>query len=935
MGREMDSQAAFHGPNAGYVLELYDKYLSDPAALDEDTRNFFATWSPPAAPDAAAGPSAGAAGANIDKLLAAVEYVGYLRRYGHLAARLTPLRDFNGDAAALDESAYGLTAADLAALPPTVVTGAAAEGASNALEAINRLRDIYSGTVAYEFNHVQDKAERDWLRDVIEGGTYLAERGADEKRALLEQLTKVEAFERFLHQTYLGQKRFSIEGTDTAVPMILEIIADASLAGIRQVVIGMAHRGRLNVLAHVLGKPYSAVIAEFEHLPEPGFGQTDSSYQGYLGDVKYHKGWRRDADREREVPIILAPNPSHLEFVDPVVVGMAHAYQDRRDQPGEPLQDVNGALAIALHGDAAFPGQGVVAETLNMAGLAGYSVGGTIHIITNNQIGYTTDPNESRSTLYASDLAKGFEIPIVHVNADDAEGCLAVARMAVDYRNTFQRDFLIDVIGYRRWGHNEGDEPSYTQPRMYAAIGEHPTVRAILAEQLEQDGVIASGQGQQVLDAQLDELTHMRDEMRANAVEPSSNGHLPERRPARTDTEVSADLLQRINEQIHDFEDGFTVNPKLSRQLQRRRTALERDSAIDWAHAETLAFATLLCEGVPIRMSGQDAQRGTFGQRHLVLHDPETGASHSYLQELPEAAASFAIYNSPLSETAVLGFEYGYSVAAPEALVLWEAQFGDFGNGAQVIIDQFLASAKAKWMQTSGLVLLLPHGYEGAGPEHSSARLERFLQLAADDNLRVANCTTSGQYFHLLRRQARLLVSDPRPLVVMTPKSLLRHPKAASSLLDLAAGTFQTVIDDVQAGTRTQRVRRAVLCSGKVYVDLISSEEYGRNQEVALIRIEELYPFPAGPLRETLGRYPRLEELVWLQEEPRNMGAWSYMEPRLRALVDGRLPPRYVGRPEQASPAEGSIDDHQEEQARIVNAAFASLREAQLSVSDD
>lgn len=935
MGREMDSQAAFHGPNAGYVLELYDQYLSDPASLDADTRSFFAGWSPPVERTVGVSAPGGPGGADIEKLLAAVEYVGYLRRYGHLAARLTPLRDFNGDVVALDESAYGLTPADLAALPPSVVPGAAAEGARNGLEAINRLRAIYSGTLAYEFNHVQDKAKRDWLRDAIEGGQYLAERSADEKRALLEQLTKVEAFERFLHQTYLGQKRFSIEGTDTAVPMILEIIADASLAGIQQVVIGMAHRGRLNVLAHVLGKPYESVIAEFEHLPEPGFGQPDSSYQGYLGDVKYHKGWRRSAAQERDVPIILAPNPSHLEFVDPVVVGMARAFQDRRDQPGAPVQDVNGALAIALHGDAAFPGQGVVAETLNMAGLEGYSVAGTIHIITNNQIGYTTDPNESRSTLYASDLAKGFEIPIVHVNADDAEACLAVARMAVDYRNTFHHDFLIDLIGYRRWGHNEGDEPSYTQPRMYAAIGEHPTVRALLAEQLEQAGVIAGGQGRQSLDELLDELTNTRDGVRANAVEPSANGRLPERRPARTETEVSADLLRRLNDQIHDFEDGFTVNPKLSRQLQRRQGALDRDNAIDWAHAETLAFATLLCEGVPIRMSGQDAQRGTFGQRHLVLHDPETGAKHSYLQELPEAKASFAVYNSPLSETGVLGFEYGYSVAAPEALVLWEAQFGDFANGAQVIIDQFLAAAKTKWMQTAGLALLLPHGYEGAGPEHSSARLERFLQLAADDNLRIANCTSAGQYFHLLRRQARLLASDPRPLIVMTPKSLLRHPLAACSLLDLAGGAFLPVIDDGSAAGRANRVRRAVLCSGKVYVDLISSEEYGRAEDVALIRIEELYPFPAGALREVLGRYPQLEELVWLQEEPRNMGAWFYMEQRLRSFTDGRLPVRYIGRREQASPAEGSIDDHQEEQARIVAAAFAGVREAQLSVSDD
>jgi 2-oxoglutarate dehydrogenase E1 component len=572
-----------------------------------------------------------------------------------------------------------------------------------------------------------------------------------------------------------------------------------------------------------------------------------------------------------------------------------------------------------------------VPETLNLSGIAGYSTGGTIHIITNNQIGFTTEPRESRSTLYASDLAKGFEIPIVHVNADDVEACITVARMAHAYREQFGKDFLIDLVGYRRWGHNEGDEPAFTQPRMYSAISAHPTVRAIWAKTLEEQGVIAAGGA----DAMTAKVTASLQQARSEAEVNPYHDEPPPLPPAgiarRTATAVPAERLRALNDELLRRPAGFTVNPKLERTLERRRTALEQPNAIDWAHAESLAFASLVEEGIPIRLTGQDSERGTFSQRHLVFADPNTGTRFTPLQGLPQAKASFAVYNSPLSENACLGFEFGYSAHAPGVFVLWEGQFGDFANGAQVIIDQFIVSARKKWGQTPALVLLLPHGYEGQGPEHSSARLERFLQLAADDNIRVANCTTAAQYFHLLRRQALLLGSDPRPLVIMTPKSLLRHPRAASSLADLSEGRFQRVIDDPTARDRADEVTRLVLCSGKVHVDLMAMLNDEVIPALAIARLEELYSFPTEELREVLGRYGALREVVWLQEEPRNMGAWGYVAPRIRELLSPDVALLYCGRDASASPAEGSLSGHQAEQARLLRAAVEGLPEPELA----
>ncbi|HEX2741462.1 MAG TPA: 2-oxoglutarate dehydrogenase E1 component, partial [Rubrobacter sp.] len=687
----------------------------------------------------------------------------------------------------------------------------------------------------------------------------------------------------------------------------------------------MAHRGRLNVLAHVMDKPYSKIFGEFQQ-PEKGEQSSAAGRPGdaWVGDVKYHLGVRGfqlgDEEADEEVFIHLAPNPSHLEHVNPVVEGMARAAQEERDEAGPPRQDVDSSLPILLHGDAAFPGEGVSAETLNLSRLPGYRTGGTIHIITNNQLGFTTERQDARSTTYASDLAKGFEIPVVHVNADDPEACMAAARMAHAYREKFNKDFMIDLVGYRRFGHNEGDEPAYTQPGMYETIRNHPTVREVWARELERRGIIEEAEAEAMFEEIMadmaevhkkpsDELTEedfATDEMYTPLVQ------IPE-------TTVAAEKLSELNEALLDIPEHFTPNSKLERLFQKNRGDLD---SIDWAHAETLAFATLLEDGTPVRLTGQDTERGTFSQRHAVFYDAETDERYVPLQNLAQARASFSIYNSPLSEIAVLGFEYGYSVTSEDALVLWEAQYGDFANVGQPMIDQFIVSGQSKWGQTSGLVLLLPHGYEGQGPEHSSARLERYLQLAAHENVRIGNLTTAAQYFHLLRAQAALK-DNKRPLIIMTPKSLLRHPMAASKLEDLAEGAFQPVLDDAEASADS--VERLILCSGKIYTELVGSEYREEAVDTAVARIELLYPFPDERVREVLEGYPNLREIIWVQEEPQNMGAWTFVEPRLRELVGGELPILYVGKPPRPSPAQGSAKFHKQEHAGIVREAFENV----------
>ncbi|HEY3232936.1 MAG TPA: 2-oxoglutarate dehydrogenase E1 component [Roseiflexaceae bacterium] len=919
----MSDLTLFHGPNAGYVLELYERYQHDPQSVDAATRTFFEQWSPPT--DGSAPPIPAAPQLDVTRIVGAARLIRYIRELGHLAARVDPLgREPPGDLG-LRPQIHGVTAHDLAVLPPDIVRGPLVAKSRNALEAVEKLRRAYCGSIGYETDHIQIFEERAWIREAIESRHFFYGFDVERKRDLLERLTEVETFERYLHQTFVGQKRFSIEGCDMLVPMLDSVIRNAATAGTREIVIGMAHRGRLNILAHILGKPYAAILSEFHAANrDAGAAPSGKGSIGWTGDVKYHLGARR-AYREsgiEQMPLTLAPNPSHLEFVNPVVEGRARAAQEQRDHPGAPTHDGHASLAILIHGDAAFPGQGVVAETLNLSQLNGYRTGGTIHIITNNQIGFTTDPGDARSTLYASDLAKGFEVPIVHVNADDPEACIAAARMAHGYRERFGKDFLIDLIGYRRWGHNEGDEPAFTQPLLYRTIAEHPTVRELWAQQLQREGIVTQADADAMIAAVTERLQQARREAEANPSHDEPPAPPPPGLARRTKTAVPAERLIALNEALLAWPEGFNPNPRLERALERRRTGLDQPGGIDWAHAEALAFASLLEEGIPIRLNGQDSERGTFSHRHAVLHDTETGKRHVPLQALPQSRAAFAIYNSALSENAALGFEYGYSAHAPNVLVLWEAQFGDFANGAQVIIDQFIVSGRTKWGQTPALVLLLPHGYEGQGPEHSSARLERFLQLAADDNIRVANCTTAAQYFHLLRRQALLLSSDPRPLVILTPKSLLRHPRAGSSVADLAEGRFQRVIDDPAAREHADEVTRLVLCSGKVYIDLLGARDADAAPGVAVARIEELYSFPAEELRAVIEGYPALHEIVWLQEEPRNMGAWSYIESRLRDLVGGALPILYVGRPESASPAEGALARHAVEQARIIAEAL-------------
>ena len=929
----MTDLSQFHGPNAGYVLELYERYKQDPASVDAETRAAFERWAPPETPTSAAATPAAAPPAqatpardlDVTRTVAAARLIRYIRELGHLDAQIDPLGSAPPGDLGLHLDIHGVDEAFLASLPASIVRGPLAAESSSALEGVEKLRRAYSSSIGYETDHINNFEERSWIREAIESRQFFYGFDDNRRRELLMRLTEVETFERFLHTNFVGQKRFSLEGCDMVVPMLDSIIRNAAAAGSHEVVIGMAHRGRLNVLAHTLGKPYAAILAEF-HAANRSEGASPSGKGsvGWAGDVKYHLGAQRTY-RESGIdamPITLAPNPSHLEFVNPVVEGRARAAQEKRDRPGAPEQSDKASLAILLHGDAAFPGQGVVAETLNMSRLIGYRTGGTIHIITNNQVGFTTEPSDSRSTLYASDLAKGFEVPIVHVNADDVEACIAIARMAYAYRETFGRDFVIDLVGYRRWGHNEGDEPAFTQPTMYTKITTHPTVRQIWAERMAATGLVSAEEATQMQAEITERLQEARREAETKPHEDRRPKPAPPGLARNARTAVDAEKLQAMNAALLNRPAGFTINNRLERTLERRRTAFDQANGIDWGHAEALAFASILADGVPIRLTGQDSERGTFSHRHAVLRDSTTGQPYTPLQRLPQAKASFAIYNSPLSEAAVLGFEYGYSSHTPETLVLWEGQFGDFANGAQVIIDQFISSGRAKWGQLPALVLLLPHGYEGQGPEHSSARLERYLQLAADDNIRVANCTSAGQYFHLLRRQAALLTSDPRPLIVMSPKSLLRHPRAGSSLQELAEGQFLRVIDDPTGGERADAVSRLVLCSGKVYIDLLGAPEAGASPHVAVARVEELYSFPDTELRAIIGRYPHLQELVWLQEEPRNMGAWNYIAPRLRALLPADMPLLYAGRAESATPAEGSLVEHAIEQARIIAQAL-------------
>ena len=861
-----------------------------------------------------------AAGADdLKHVAAAMALVKAFRNFGHLAAHLDPLgREPMGDPA-LDPGPLGLTPEVMARIPSAVLR-VSVPGNSLA-EAYPELQKTYCGTIAYEVEHIGSHDERVWLRRVIESGEHRRPLTPDHRKRLLARLVDVDALERFLHKAYLGHKRFSIEGLDVLVPMLDEVIQGAGARGARDVVLGMAHRGRLNVLAHIVGRPYETMFAEFEG---GRYVEETLAPEGGTGDVKYHHGASGEyrTASGATVTVTLSPNPSHLEAVNPVIEGRARAEQTSRDG-ARAQHDASLALPVLIHGDAAFAAQGVVAETLNLARLKGYATGGTIHLIGNNQVGFTTDPRDVRSTDYSSDLAKGFDVPIVHVNADDPEACLAAVRLAMMYREKFSGDVVIDVVGYRRWGHNEGDEPSYTQPLMYERIREHPTPPQRYGAALESEGVLRAGQAAADAEAAYGRLAERQRALKATLTA-GVHGEEPQRisqiAVAEPETAVAAATLAELNEALLAVPDGFTVNPKLKKQLERRRETLAAGEGIEWAHAEALALGSLLGEGIPIRLTGQDTERGTFSQCHLVLHDAQTGARHAPIQALPGARAPLELHNSPLSENACLGFEYGYAAAAPEALVLWEAQFGDFVNGAEVIIDQFITAGLAKWALTSRLTLLLPHGYEGQGPEHSSARLERFLALGAEGNIRVANCTTPAQYFHLLRRQAKH--DELRPLVVMTPKSLLRLPAATSRVDDLAAGRFHAVLDDGDRAADRGAVTRLVLCSGKIYYDLLANPARAQSPHVAVGRVELLYPFPSLGVDELVRAYPRLRQVMWVQEEPRNMGARKFVLPLIQEVLPSSVALLDASRPERSSPAEGYPAVHQAEQARIAREAF-------------
>ena len=921
------------GAESGRFLGLIDSLLAGEHDFYEGVFAALGAALPPLAtvPLAAAAPAAAPVetAPASEELLAAVQAADSLvrahRTHGHLAARLDPLGSEPVGDPALDPRPLGLTDALMGQIPAKILR-MYVPGKTLA-EALPHLRETYCGTIAYQIEHIGSHRQRVWLREKIEGGAFRTPLAPEDQRALLQRLIEVDALERFMHRAYLGQHQFSIEGLDMTVPMLDEMILLSAGGGAEEVVIGMAHRGRLNVLAHNLERSYASIFAEFEGAST--LEAVTTKPQGGTGDVKYHHGAQgsKRLFTGQLVRVNLESNPSHLEFVAPVVMGATRAAQSGRD--GARLtQDVRLAVPIAIHGDAAFPGQGVVAETLNLQALDGYQVGGTLHLITNNQIGFTTEPDDGRSTRWASDLAKGFDVPIIHVNADDVEACIAAVRLAFAFRTEFGHDVLIDLIGYRRFGHNESDEPAYTQPEMAAKIKTHKRVSELWAERLIELGVITREEvdrrQQEVWDgmtAAHEDLRAKIDAARANGVDEHPTGEYQlDRTPSpEVQTAVAADVLAMLNEELLRVGEGFTVHPKLVRQLERRREAFAEGTGIDWAHAESLAFASLLRDGSPIRLTGQDTERGTFSQRHLVLHDAKNGQAICPIQNLPSATAPFELHNSPLSEVGCLGFEYGYSQEAPETLVLWEAQFGDFVNAAQVIVDQFIASGLAKWGQTSRLVLLLPHGYEGSGPEHSSARLERFLQLAAEGNLRVANLTTPAQYFHLLRRQA--LVVKQRPLIVMTPKSLLRLPQATSSVAELSEGELRPVL--AEPGIDEQKVTRLILCTGKIYYDLVGHADRAGADHVAVGRVEMLYPFPEGDVRALIERYPNLREVVWAQEEPRNMGARAYMSQRLRQIMrDTSLQFGYIGRPERASPGEGYPAAHAQEQSRIVRTAL-------------
>jgi 2-oxoglutarate dehydrogenase E1 component len=929
--RELYESGPFASAQAPYVEDQYERFLADPGSVSPEWREFFARFGPDghaqakppaaaassspqsAARTATAGPAAATDG---EKQSAVSRLIQFYANRGHLIADIDPLGLMQRPVPRVLDPAYvGLTEADLDKVFYTASRTSGVEKQMKLSEILKQIRHIYTGRIGAEFAHVSTSEERLWLQDRFQDGRLHHRFSNDERLSLLWQLSAAEGLERYLHTRYVGQKRFSLEGGDALIPLLDDVVQRSGAAGIEEIVIGMAHRGRLNVLVNVLGKAPSMLFSEFE-------GKLEHDASKGSGDVKYHKGFSADLRTAGgNVHVVLAFNPSHLEVVDAVVEGSVRARQEQRG-------DATGAtiLPLLIHGDAAFAGQGVVMETLQLSQARGFSTGGTLHLVINNQVGFTTsEPADARSTLYCSDVAKMIEAPIFHVNADDPEAVVFVARLALDYRMKFRKDVVIDLVCYRRHGHNEADEPAATQPMMYQAIRKHPTARQIYGQRLEQDGLLADGQAAKMLEDYRRGLDENRPQARAfagttgNKFTVDWSRHIDADPAEQVATAVDAKRMAGLAKVLTKPLAGITLHPRVARIIDDRARMYADELPLDWGAAEVMAYATLLTEGWDVRLTGQDSARGTFFHRHSVLHDQATGKTDTPLTRLAKDQGRFRVIDSTLSEEAVLGFEYGYSTTDPSTLVIWEGQFGDFVNGAQVIIDQFITSGEAKWGRVSGITLFLPHGYEGQGPEHSSARLERFLQLSAELNHQVCVPSTPAQMFHLLRRQ--MLRALRKPLVVMTPKSLLRHKLSQSTMRDLAEGHFRRVIDEVDE-LDAARVRRVVFCSGKVYYDLLEARRAAKAADVALVRIEELYPFPAEEYQSILDRYPKAREVVWCQEEPQNQGAWYQIRHRLQGPLEGSRVLQYAGREGAAAPATGLFAIHQREQEALVAAAI-------------
>ena len=948
MSVELDKTAFLTGAASGFLEQLHVRSLDAPATLAPEWREFFAGLGDDApdvltaargAPwkrrdlfedrgedgrrDGARNGGEAAATESRRATLDSVRALMLIRAYrvrGHLLADLDPLalepRQYHPE---LDPTSYGFTDADLDR--PIFIDNVLGLEVATLREIVGVLRQTYSGTIGYEFMHIGRADEKLWIQRRIEGEEYHEKISSSRKRKIMRQLTHAEGFERFLHLKYPGTKRFGLDGAESAIPLLEASIKRAAQMGVREALIGMPHRGRLNVLANIMEKPYAQIFGEFQ-----GLEARPDDWQG-SGDVKYHLG--TSAERimdDMPIYVSLSPNPSHLEAVDPVVMGRIRGKQFLRGD-----EDRKEVMGILLHGDAAFAGQGIVPETFGLSDLRGYKTGGTVHVIVNNQIGFTTSPSFSRSSPYPSDFAKGVEAPIFHVNGDDPEAVVTVARIATEYRQNFGRDVVIDMFCYRRLGHNEGDEPKFTQPLMYDRIAEHPTTRETYARKLVDEGEMTRREVDDLADGFRDRLD--RQFQAAASYRPNRAMWFEGRwkgigqahgEVRRGKTAVSQRRLREVGRALTTAPDGIALHPTIRRQLDAKKERFRSGKGIDWATAEALAFGALLQEGHHVRLSGQDCGRGTFSQRHAVLVDQDTEERYVPLNNIREGQGRFEVIDSMLSELAVLGFEYGYSLTDPNVLVLWEAQFGDFANGAQVIVDQFLAPGEMKWMRMSGLVMLLPHGQEGQGPEHSSGRLERYLQLCAEDNLQVVQPSAPFNYFHALRRQIHR--DFRKPLICMTPKSLLRHRLCVSDLHEFAHGdSFHRLLWDRGDVDADENIRRVVMCSGKVYYDLFEEREKRGVRDVYLLRVEQLYPFPARAARKELSRFPKAD-VIWCQEEPGNMGAWTFVEPRIEAaLADvghGSRRPRYVGRTEMAAPAPGTAKLHARQQAALVDEAL-------------